>query len=251
MLAGRLVMAKKILVIEDDLELGQFIKKMLEKNDYNVISCDDGMTGLELIKNENPDLVLIDLLLPSLHGFDVCKKIKKDEQLAHIPVILMTAVYKGIMLKTEAKNAGANDFIEKPIKFDDLFDKIAYLTGDTSIKDKKVMDDMKAELEELRQMYIKQLVKNVDELDQIWQSIQKGKISKSHFTSLIRISHQLEGSGATFGFDQITEDSGKLKLIFKKIIEEDVNTIRSKREDINRILDSLKRQAIDSQKQVQ
>ena len=245
------MLAKKILVIEDDLELGQFIKKMLEKNDYNVISCDDGMTGLELIKNENPDLVLIDLLLPSLHGFDVCKKIKKDEQLAHIPVILMTAVYKGIMLKTEAKNAGANDFIEKPIKFDDLFDKIAYLTGDTSIKDKKVMDDMKAELEELRQMYIKQLVKNVDELDQIWQSIQKGKISKSHFTSLIRISHQLEGSGATFGFDQITEDSGKLKLIFKKIIEEDVNTIRSKREDINRILDSLKRQAIDSQKQVQ
>ncbi|MCP5050862.1 MAG: response regulator [bacterium] len=135
-------MPKKILVIEDEENLGKLIQAFLIKNGYKVSCLFKGVTGIEDIRPENPDLILTDLLLPGLHGFDICKTIKRDKQLKDVPLIIMTAVYKKAIHKLEARRLGVRDFVEKPLDFDDLLKKIQRLIGAASSKKVKPAPEM-------------------------------------------------------------------------------------------------------------
>ncbi len=81
---------KKILFIEDESALQKTFGEILSQEGYEVISALDGEIGLRLAKEKKPDLVLLDLILPKVNGFDVLKKIKEDEETKNIPVIVLT-----------------------------------------------------------------------------------------------------------------------------------------------------------------
>ncbi len=83
-------MSKKILVVEDDMNLLKAITTALKDAGFNVISSEDGESGLSLVKSENPDVVLLDIVLPKIDGFSVLKKMKKGKDTKDIPVILLT-----------------------------------------------------------------------------------------------------------------------------------------------------------------
>ncbi len=105
-------MAKKILVIEDDIFLRKVINKKLSKEGYDVIEAIDGEKGLKAIKEEKPDLVLLDIILPEMNGFEVLAKMKKESTLSKIPVIILSnlgekkEVEKGLKM-------GAKDYLIK------------------------------------------------------------------------------------------------------------------------------------------
>ena len=105
-------MAKKILVIEDDKFLRKVIKKKLLKEEYTVIEAIDGEAGIRALKTEKPDLILLDLVLPEIDGFEVLAKIKKNPTTSKIPVIILSNlgqredVQKGLEL-------GAVDYLIK------------------------------------------------------------------------------------------------------------------------------------------
>jgi len=120
-------MDKKIIVVDDELNITNLLKVFLERKGYQVLLAYDGTSGYELIEKENPDLIITDLLLPGLHGFELCKKLKENVKLMHIPIILMTAVYKKTKYKMEGKQYGADDFIEKPFELPVLLAKIEKL----------------------------------------------------------------------------------------------------------------------------
>ena len=94
---------KKILVIEDDKFLRELISQKLVKEGYNVIEAIDGEKGVEMVKKEHPDLVLLDLILPGIDGFEVLSRIKSDSELSQIPVIILS-------------NLGQRDDVERGIK---------------------------------------------------------------------------------------------------------------------------------------
>ncbi|MBZ1345169.1 MAG: response regulator [Candidatus Nealsonbacteria bacterium] len=81
---------KKILFIEDESILQKTLTNLLQNEGYEVISALDGKTGLQLVKEKKPDLILLDLVLPKMHGFDVFKKLKEDEETKNIPIIVLT-----------------------------------------------------------------------------------------------------------------------------------------------------------------
>lgn len=81
---------KKILFIEDESSLQKTFKEILEKEGFSMLSALDGKTGLELAQKEKPDLILLDLILPKLHGFEVLKKLKENKETKEIPVIILT-----------------------------------------------------------------------------------------------------------------------------------------------------------------
>ena len=85
-------MAKKILVIEDDKFLRRLITQRLTKEGYNTSEATNGEEGIKKVKEEKPDLVLLDLILPEINGFEVLSRIKGDPDLAPIPVIILTNV---------------------------------------------------------------------------------------------------------------------------------------------------------------
>ncbi|MDP2821030.1 MAG: response regulator [bacterium] len=83
-------MKNKILFIEDERALHKSLKEILEIENIELISAFDGEEGLKKVQEERPDLILLDLILPKLHGFDVLKKIKEDKELQEIPLIILT-----------------------------------------------------------------------------------------------------------------------------------------------------------------
>ncbi|MDD5196860.1 MAG: response regulator [Candidatus Omnitrophica bacterium] len=115
-------MGKKILIVDDEPDLLRVVCFRLEKIGYQVISAVNGQEALELAEKESPDLMLLDVRLPLLGGPEVCSRIKKDERLKHIPVILFTASTQSITEKVQA--CGAQGYILKPFSSEELFKKI-------------------------------------------------------------------------------------------------------------------------------
>ncbi len=81
---------KKILFIEDEFALQKTFSEILDTQGYEIIQALDGETGLKLAQTINPDLILLDLVLPKIHGFEILKKIKQDEKTKNIPIIVLT-----------------------------------------------------------------------------------------------------------------------------------------------------------------
>jgi DNA-binding response OmpR family regulator len=118
---------KKILVIDDDGKVGETIKALLGNHNYEVEYEQDGKKGFEKIKKFKPDLVVTDLLMPGIHGFDLCKMIKNNVQTRHIPVIAVSAVYQQSAISYEIMEAGIDAFVKKPINFGRLLENIESL----------------------------------------------------------------------------------------------------------------------------
>ncbi len=125
-------MKGKILLIDDDKVTLTMLEMALSRNDYQVLWAENGAKGLEIATSQKPDAVICDMLLPKLHGLELCQKIKQDPQLGRIKVILMTAVYRGTAFKFEAKKSGADHFMEKPINVKDLIGLLDRLLGQLS-----------------------------------------------------------------------------------------------------------------------
>jgi len=96
-------MAKKILLIEDDKFLRELIIQKLAKEDYDLFEAVNGEEGIKIAKSQKPDLMLLDLILPEVDGFEVLSRMKEDSELSQIPVIILS-------------NLGQKDDIEKGLK---------------------------------------------------------------------------------------------------------------------------------------
>jgi DNA-binding response OmpR family regulator len=124
---------KKILVVEDEAELIGAIQIRLEQAGYEVLTASDGQEALEKARMENPDLIVLDLMLPKIDGYKVCRMLKFDEQYKKIPVVMLTA-------RAQEKDenlgyeVGADAFITKPFKYQALLAKIAELLGGSDSK---------------------------------------------------------------------------------------------------------------------
>lgn len=233
-------MAKKIVIIEDDADLGKLIVSYLEQNNYQAIHVGDGVTGLEVIRKEMPDLILMDLLLPRLHGFDICRTVKNDKQLSHIPLIVMTAVYKSAKDKLEVIRLGGDEFVEKPLNFEKLLKKIDLLVGIVSEPQKEKSDTMEQKLQDLQHNYAEKLPDKIEALWKIWDNVQNNRNKSGLLSEFRRMTHSLIGSGSTFGFNDITKFAHQLIILLDMIISEGEHTIETRKNDIDSLLDQMR-----------
>ena len=113
-------MGKKILIADDEKNISDIIAFNLKNENYDVICAQDGQQALELFKNEKPDLVLLDIMMPKFNGFEVCKKIREESQ---IPIIMLTARVEEID-KVLGLEIGADDYVTKPFSISELIARI-------------------------------------------------------------------------------------------------------------------------------
>ena len=113
-------MGQKILIVDDEKNIVDILRFNLEKEGYSIIEAYDGETGLELAMNENPDLVLLDLMLPKMDGFTVCRKIRES---SGVPIIMLTAKEEEVD-KVLGLELGADDYITKPFSQRELMARI-------------------------------------------------------------------------------------------------------------------------------
>ncbi len=115
-------MKKKILIIDDEPDILKLVSLRLKKLGHDILTADNGKDGLDSIKANKPDMILLDLILPVISGEKICRQIKKDEELKHIPVILFTA--SDVSVADTAKQLGAEDYIAKPFDPKKLVEKV-------------------------------------------------------------------------------------------------------------------------------
>ena len=121
-------MAKKILIIEDDEFFRELIRKKISSNkDFEFMEAADGEKGLEAIKKEKPDLVLLDLLLPNVDGFEVLSKVRSDSDISKTPIIVLSNLGQQEDIE-KALKLGANDYmIKSQFDINQIIDKITNL----------------------------------------------------------------------------------------------------------------------------
>lgn len=113
----------KICVIDDHPENVFILQDRLEKAGFEIVTAYDGKSGLEKVREELPDLVLLDVMMPGISGLDVCRSITQDDQTKHIPVILLTALTSTEDLE-DGLQAGAFDYVKKPFNRAELLARI-------------------------------------------------------------------------------------------------------------------------------
>ena len=113
-------MPKKILLIDDDPDLVQAVRMILESRKYQVAAAYGGLEGLQKVRAEKPDLIVLDVMMPDKDGYSVCQELKADPELAKIPVLLLTAVVSHIPTTHFTQQMGleteADDYLDKPVE---------------------------------------------------------------------------------------------------------------------------------------
>lgn len=118
----------RILIVDDDPVFVKTTQTILESKNYQVVTAYDGDEGLQKAKEEEPDLILLDIIMPTKDGFHVCEEIKKDPQLANIPVIIMTSFAKRKGETNIPVSAGleleAEGYVDKPVSPEELLNTV-------------------------------------------------------------------------------------------------------------------------------
>jgi CheY-like chemotaxis protein len=139
----------KILIVDDNKITLKLIKKYLEGNNYNVMIAVDGEECINSVNSNKPDIILLDVMMPKLDGYETIKRLKSDKETKDIPVIIVTAL-NDVTNQVKSIRSGADDFLSKPIEEKLLIAKIKLFT-DLACEKKK-----NTELQELLDNAIKQ-----------------------------------------------------------------------------------------------
>ena len=125
--------AKKILVVDDEPIILKVVESRLKANGFQVITAEDGVEGLNRARSENPDLIILDVMLPKMDGYRVCRLLKSDDKYKRIPIVMFSA-----RVQTEDKamglEAGADDYMTKPFEPQKFLEKVRELLAGTPKK---------------------------------------------------------------------------------------------------------------------
>ena len=111
----------KILIVDDEDDIRKMLGRVMAKKGFEVLEASKGLAALQLVRDENPDVILLDAMLPEVHGFDICRRIKGSQRYGHIPIIMVSAIYRGWRVAEDLRNSyGVDAFLEKPFKIGEV-----------------------------------------------------------------------------------------------------------------------------------
>jgi DNA-binding response OmpR family regulator len=131
----------RIVVVDDEPAIRLLVQRALQHKGYQVETAADGQEALDLVRARPPDLLLLDAMLPKVHGFEVARKVRSDPTTRQVPIVIMTAVYRGWRFAQDARESyGAEDYVEKPFRVDDLLRRVEAVLESSSSREEVVRE---------------------------------------------------------------------------------------------------------------
>ena len=118
----------RILYVDDDIELTRLVQDCLEDEGYEVLIANDGEEGLSAVITEKPDMVILDVMMPQLNGWEIAKYMRERDEFSGVPILMLTGIGPALNEMT-APLYGANGHLDKPFELDDLITKVEALVG--------------------------------------------------------------------------------------------------------------------------
>lgn len=141
---------KTILVVDDEDDIRLLFSRVLTEKGYHVITASRGLEAIKKVQSETPSMIILDAMLPEIHGFDICRRIKGSTKYGHIPVIMISAIYRGWRYAQDLKNSyGVDEFIEKPFKINELVKKVTHLMESESQNEPPPQEELSKEAEKI------------------------------------------------------------------------------------------------------
>jgi CheY-like chemotaxis protein len=138
-------MAEKILVVDDDLDTLKLVGMMLQRQGYNIVAAINGAQALSKVPAEKPDLILLDVMMPDIDGFEVCRRIRSDSAFASTPILMFTAKTQ-VDDKVQGFEAGADDYLPKPTHPAELLAHVKALLGRSRVSSASTVPVKRARL---------------------------------------------------------------------------------------------------------
>ena len=185
----------KILVVDDVERNIQVLGSLLRGKSYDIGFAMNGEDALQVLKKQAYDLILLDVTMPGMNGFEVCRTIRADKEISEIPIIFLTARTENDDI-LEGFEAGGQDYITKPFKTSELLARVeTHLT----------LQRQKRELEEFNRSLEQKVMKRTDQLNRAKQKLEKLEMAKTNFLGII--SHELRTPlNGIFGFAEILKE---------------------------------------------
>jgi two-component system alkaline phosphatase synthesis response regulator PhoP len=121
-------MTKKILIVEDEEKIVKMLLIIFKLEDYEVLCAGDGEEALRIARADNPDLILLDVRIPKIDGYEVCRSVKSEPTMSHMKVLMVSGMVQNYELQ-KAREVGADGYITKPFNTRVLLEKIEDLLG--------------------------------------------------------------------------------------------------------------------------
>ncbi len=110
-----------VLIVDDEDDIRRMLRRVLMERDVQVVEAARGSEALTAVREHEPDVILLDAMLPEIHGFDICRRIKGSKKYGHIPIIMVSAIYRGWRFAEDLKQSyGVSEFLEKPFKISEV-----------------------------------------------------------------------------------------------------------------------------------
>ncbi|MCK5154240.1 MAG: response regulator [Spirochaetales bacterium] len=232
-------MNSTILIIDDDPFNIKIISAYLLENGYSVINASDGRSGIEMAREEKPDLILLDILMPRLNGFETCKILKETVDTERIPVIFLTALAESSSIK-KAFEAGAVDYVTKPIEFTALLARIKTHLSLSKLNEnlEKEVNNKTSELESTNKTLKKLLGDRELLIKEIYHRTKNNMLVISSMLSL----HSTYAENADFSriLREIGNKIQSMALVHKKLYQSSDLTTVELREYINDLFDLIR-----------
>ncbi len=133
----------KILVVDDEDDIRKLLQRVLTQKGFTVVEAKKGLEALQKVRDESPDVILLAAMLPEVHGFDICRRIKGSKRYGHIPIIMVSAIYRGWRVAEDLRESyGVEAFLEKPFKIGDVImhvERALSGAGDAPVEDDEVL----------------------------------------------------------------------------------------------------------------
>ena len=169
----------KVLIVEDESDSRIFLERRLQKEGYTVISAENGVEGLESALKAKPDIVISDIMMPEMDGFELCRRLKADKQLQSIPFIFYTATFIDRRDEKLAMDLGGDRFIVKPIEIDQLLEIITEVLESHKEKKPTSRDKSQKSEEDITVRYAESIARKLDkkvkELEEERQAMQQSE----------------------------------------------------------------------------
>jgi signal transduction histidine kinase len=215
-------MPEQILIVDDNMDNVELLRKRLQAVGYETIEGYDGEQAVNLTRERHPDLILLDVMMPKLDGFEVCEILKKDDSTRHIPILMLTAK-REVPDKVKGFDLGADDYVTKPFNFQELLARVKSLL--------KVRREYRRQLEMERQKALDRLAEGVA------HEVRNPVVSIGGFAR--RIIDELPDSDQKKKYAQIiVKETERLERMVKDIADfRNIPDGGRQAEDINGIID--------------
>ena len=193
----------KILIVDDAIDTVELLRKRFHSEGYDTAEAFNGEEGLRKVAEYNPDLVVLDVMMPIMDGYEVCQRLKADEKTKYIPILMLTA--KGeVEHKVRGLNIGADDYMAKPFDYKELSARVRSLLSIKATHEKKVVEEKTGALEQM--------------MDQVAHEIRNPLTSVGGFARKV-YGRLPEGDPNKKYMEMIIEDVAVLESMIKQLIE--------------------------------